>query len=139
MFHQTQSGLWVWSHAPLAGTTFFEARWRGLYTVPEAWVWRVDPPALRCRIWADKDFRGSELDRATGALELTQRIACVGWHNASADLHGQLNVARESAMALQAQLLEDGWVLSGGEGLVRDVAVDDLEKVEVMPPAASMN
>jgi hypothetical protein len=60
----------------------------------------------------------------------------MGWHNAPAELHRQLEEARNRAHLLEAELLAAGWVPSDGEGLLRDVPISDLEKEEIQPHVA---
>jgi hypothetical protein len=40
----------------------------------------------------------------------------------------------QASLRLRQQLVEDGWTDEGGDGLVRYVHVDDLEKIEGPPP-----
>jgi hypothetical protein len=112
------------------GITFYpETRYWGMPVHPEHWHRESEEPLLCCRLMGD------EIHRLTGPPGLAEASRLAG--RSEADRQHWLGLVEEAkarGRELRTRLVEDGWLDGGGEGLVKYVHVDDLEKIEGPPP-----
>ncbi len=129
-FHLWQGRIWVQSESPLDSITFYpEVRYWGMVVHPEQWHPESGEPLLHCRLM------GNEIHRMTDPPERVEAAAVAGRSESDRQRWLQLvEEAKARARELRTRLVDDGWLDQAGEGLVKYVRVDDLEKIEGPPP-----
>lgn len=111
---------------------FRELLFQRMRVHPEWWHFEAAEPLLHCRL------RGDQITQKVGLLpEILRARAAADQSGDPADHESwrQLCMAAEkAAFALRAELVNEGWKDQSGDGLVKYLHVEELEKIEGPPP-----
>ncbi len=116
----------------MVGITFYpEVRYRGMKVFPERWLAEGAEPLLYCRLMGDQiTKRIGALPAVWEAFKVAERTkdpaAVEKWRTLARD-------SERGSFALREFLISEGWRDEGGDGLVRYLHVDELEKTEGPP------
>lgn len=115
------------------GITFYpEVRYWGMKVYPESWDPGSTEPILVCRMMGDEILR--KLKTLPGIHAARERAEQSGRAEDRDAWRSKLEESNAASQALRRQLVDDGWLDTPGEGFVKHVHVDELEKFEGPPP-----
>lgn len=132
-FHEYRPGIWVQSHAPLDGITFYpELRWNGIKVRPERWDQEAEEPILLCIIYLPDT--NEIVEAMTGVtMETILEIEKSGDRERWGEL---VRDNQKAGKEFRESLVESGWGIGMDLSMYeRYVHVDELEKIEGPPPA----